>query len=60
MRYAKPFFVAFALAFAAFAAVPGAGAAPVETSAITYDTNGDGKADSFYVVRDQNNNIVAF
>jgi hypothetical protein len=58
MRYAKPFFVAFALALAVFAAAPSAPA--VESSAITYDTNGDGKADSFYVVRDQNNNIVAF
>lgn len=58
MRYAKPFFVAFALAFAAIAAVPSVPAA--DASAITYDTNGDGKADSFYVVRDQNNNIVAF
>jgi hypothetical protein len=60
MRFAKPFCLAFALSLVAFAAAPARQVIDPVSGAITFDTNGDGKDDSFYVIRDQNGNIVGF
>jgi hypothetical protein len=60
MRFAKPFFAAFALALIAFAAVPAVPADVTATRAILIDKDGDGKAEDFEVVRDSQGNVVRF
>lgn len=52
MRYATPFVLGFALALAAFAAVPAFRDAAPATGAFTVDTNEDGVPDIIYTIRD--------
>lgn len=59
MRIAKPFVLAFAVALAALAAIPAAPApAAMSDAAILVDTNGDGKADKAYIIRDADDGSI--